>query len=256
MKSAVHNAEGILKILGLTLLVVGWAHTHPATYDKYLGLENDALYDAPLVESLRREVRQPASLDYPGEVRDLLGTGNDVERLGKKKLIKNESGKSDEGGFFKTYGSDADGMKGYVKETFGKGDHGYKNLDTFHKQDGDNYGFEKHTSFGDGKAGEKGRHEKRGAYSKKEGDHEGSGTIVESHYADDGDYGYSEGGDGDHDSEGDSGSYEGGSGEAEAGSYGSSEGYSESSSAGEGQRESEGGYSEGEDDGGYYEGDY
>ena len=86
------------------------------------------------------------------------------------------AGKSDEGGFFRTYGSDADGTKGYVKETFGKGDHGYKNLDTFHKQDGDNYGFEKHTSFGHGKEGEKGGHHgKKGSYSKKEGDHEGSG---------------------------------------------------------------------------------
>lgn len=92
-------------------------------------------------------------------------------------LLFHTAGKSDEGGFFKTYGSDADGTKGYVKETFGKGDHGYKNLDTFHKQDGDNYGFEKHTSFGHGKEGKKGRHVKMGAYSKKEGDHEGSGKI-------------------------------------------------------------------------------
>ena len=87
------------------------------------------------------------------------------------------TGKTSEGGFFKTYGSDADGIKGYEKEAYGKGDHGYKILDTFHKQNGNNYGFEKHTSFGHDKGGEKeSQHAKKGSNFKKDGDHEGSGT--------------------------------------------------------------------------------
>lgn len=57
-------------------------------------------------------------------------------------------GKSDEGGYYRTYGSDAEGEKGYLKETYDKGDQGYKTLDTFHKQDGDKYEFETQTTYG------------------------------------------------------------------------------------------------------------
>lgn len=76
-------------------------------------------------------------------------------------------GKSDEGGSYRTYGSDAEGEKGYLKETYGKGDHGYKTLDTFHKQDGDKYEFETQTSYGknsdDKKHNEKKNHDHEGA---------------------------------------------------------------------------------------------
>lgn len=89
------------------------------------------------------------------------------------------SGKSDEGGFYKTYGSDAEGEKGYLRQTYSNGDHGYKTLDTFHKKDGDNYGFEKHTAFGKARGGGKGgRQGKSGSYASKanqSGDHEGAG---------------------------------------------------------------------------------
>lgn len=83
-------------------------------------------------------------------------------------------GKSDEGGYYRTYGSDAEGEKGYLKETYGKGDQGYKTLDTFHKQDGDKYEFEAQTTYGKGLANEQKRHEGR-----KSRDHESAGKMKE-----------------------------------------------------------------------------
>lgn len=79
-------------------------------------------------------------------------------------------GKSDEGGYYRTYGSDAEGEKGYLKETYGKGDHGYKNLDTFHKQDGDKYEFETQISYGKADDNRKKHHNE-----KESDDHEGAG---------------------------------------------------------------------------------
>lgn len=84
-------------------------------------------------------------------------------------------GKSDEGGYYRTYGSDAEGEKGYLKETYGKGDQGYKTLDTFHKQDGDKYEFETQTSYGKDFADENSeKHQKE----KKNRDHEGAGKKL------------------------------------------------------------------------------
>lgn len=87
-------------------------------------------------------------------------------------------GKSDEGGYYKTYGSDAEGEKGYLKATFSKGNHGYKNLDTFHKQDGDKYAFEKHIAYGKARADKKSGHNvAASSRSGKGGDYEGAGTM-------------------------------------------------------------------------------
>lgn len=80
-------------------------------------------------------------------------------------------GKSDEGGYYRTYGSDAEGEKGYLKEIYGKGDHGYKTLDTFHKQDGDKYEFETQTTYGKAHADDKKQHNNE----EKSRDHEGAG---------------------------------------------------------------------------------
>lgn len=101
----------------------------------------------------------------------------------KSLLFQRVQGKSDEGGYYKTYGSDAEGEKGYLKQTYSKGNQGYKTLDTFHKQDGDNYGFEKHTAFGKAKGAEEGgKHEKKGSYTtheqNKEDDHLGAGASI------------------------------------------------------------------------------
>lgn len=85
-------------------------------------------------------------------------------------------GKSDEGGYYRTYGSDAEGEKGYSKETYGKGDHGYKTLDTFHKQDGDKYEFEAQTTYGKAFADDKKQHNKE--QKKKNHDHEGAGKGI------------------------------------------------------------------------------
>ncbi|XP_076665617.1 uncharacterized protein LOC143367546 [Andrena cerasifolii] len=138
--------------------------------------------DVVSVESLRRDVREPAPLALATEVEDLLGEGNTPGKdQAPKKLMKNASGKSDEGGYYKTYGSDAEGEKGYLKATYSKGNHGYKTLDTFHKRDGDKYAFEKHAAYGNARADEKNGHS-AGSRSRKGGDHEGAGTIVDTHY--------------------------------------------------------------------------
>ncbi|XP_029040171.1 spore wall protein 2-like [Osmia bicornis bicornis] len=182
--------------------------------------------DVVSVESLRRDVREP--LPFATEVEDLLGQGNSpANDRASKKDMKNVSGKSDEGGYYKTYGSDAEGEKGYLKATFSKGNHGYKNLDTFHKQDGDKYAFEKHIAYGKAQADKKSGHNVAAASrSSKGGDYEGAGTIVDSHYtADEGDHG-------DHSGEHVEGDHSGYSEGAhytdhgpESSSYGHSEGY-------------------------------
>ncbi|XP_011166809.1 spore wall protein 2 [Solenopsis invicta] len=151
--------------------------------------------DVAAVGSLIREVRQPAPLKVAGELRDLMSAGNAPKSQDSKKRMKNASGKSDEGGYYRTYGSDAEGEKGYLKETYGKGDHGYKTLDTFHKQDGDKYEFETQTTFGKALAN---NDEKR--QDEKKNDHEGAGTMIDSDTAGDGEGSeyYTGGDDGEH----------------------------------------------------------
>ncbi|XP_017754889.1 PREDICTED: stress protein DDR48-like [Eufriesea mexicana] len=139
----------------------------------------------------RQDVRGPPLLAFATEVEDLLGEGNSPgKQQASKKGMKNTSGKSDEGGYYKTYGSDAEGEKGYLKATYSKGNHGYKTLDTFHKQDGDKYAFEKHVAYGKARADKKSSHNDEAASRSGEaGDHEGAGTIVDTHYAtDEGDH--------------------------------------------------------------------
>lgn len=53
------------------------------------------------------------------------------------------------------YSSD-DGSVGYLKKSQEGGADGYKHFDSFHKKDGDKYGYEKHTSFGEAKKYEDG----------------------------------------------------------------------------------------------------
>ncbi|XP_018396969.1 PREDICTED: spore wall protein 2-like, partial [Cyphomyrmex costatus] len=142
----------------------------------YKNVENDVV----AVGSLIREVRQPAPLNLIAGVKDLIGAGNAPKSQDTKKHMKNASGKSDEGGYYRTYGSDAEGEKGYLKETYGKGDHGYKTLDTFHKQDGDKYEFETQTSYGKGHDNRK-KHD-----NEKKNDHEGAGTMIDTDYTTDG----------------------------------------------------------------------
>ena len=53
--------------------------------------------------------------------------------------------------FLHTYGDkeDSDGdVQGYHKKTQDKGSDGYKHFDSYHKKDGDKYGFEMHSEFG------------------------------------------------------------------------------------------------------------
>ncbi|XP_001599396.1 hornerin-like [Nasonia vitripennis] len=209
------------------------AMARPAGYDDYLTLEG-AGADMLTVGSLRREVRQPAPAQQQRiatEVSDLLSLGNEPKKSHeqhRKKHAKNASGKSDEGGFYKSYGSDADGEKGYLKKTYSKGDHGYKSLDTFHKKLGDRYGFEEHEAFGKESDKDEGKHHGKSASQKRKhsDDHEGAGTDDVSHYADEGDSStYSEGdGSGENYGDGESSSY----------NDGGSEGYSESYSSGDG----------------------
>ncbi|KAF7395090.1 hypothetical protein HZH66_008264 [Vespula vulgaris] len=156
-------------------------------------------------------------------------------------------GKSDEGGYYKTYGSDAEGEKGYLKETYSKGDHGYKTLDTFHKQDGDKYGFEKHFAYGKARlTDESDKHAEQSSKIGKQEDHEGAGTIVDSHYMDN---------EGDHGGEhtGDYGSHYMAA-EPDSESYSDTgDGHSKNYSAGsEGSYESHSSYSSDSDSGGDY----
>ncbi|XP_053995284.1 uncharacterized protein LOC128885322 [Hylaeus anthracinus] len=191
------------------------------------------------VESIRRDVREAAPLTFTiaTEVEDLLGAGNAPGKdRAPKKHVKNVSGKSDEGGYYKTYGSDAEGEKGYMTATYNKGNHGYKILDTFHKQDGDKYAFEKYAAYG-GEHGDKksSHHDDAGSRSRKSGDHEGAGTIVDTRYTAD---------EGDHDDQGNE--------QVEASDHGSYAHYTdhgpESSSYGHGES-----YADGEGNDGSYE---
>ncbi|KAL1490530.1 hypothetical protein ABEB36_013208 [Hypothenemus hampei] len=53
--------------------------------------------------------------------------------------------------FLYVYGDDEDGegdVHGYSKRIDDRGQDGYKHRDTFHKRDGDKYGYEKHSEFG------------------------------------------------------------------------------------------------------------
>ncbi|XP_033349480.1 filaggrin-like [Bombus vosnesenskii] len=202
--------------------------------------------DASVDELLRRDVREPAWSAFATEVEDLLGEGNspEKEKTGKKGA-KNASGKSDEGGYYKTYGSDAEGEKGYLTATYSKGNHGYKSLDTFHKQDGDKYAFEKHVAYGKARADKKSSHNDEAASrSRKAGDHEGADTIVDTHYAtNEGDH--HDGGE-EHDAEAnDHGSYthKDGAHYMAHGPESSSYGHSESYTDGEGEHSSYGSYS-------------
>lgn len=64
-----------------------------------------------------------------------------------------------------------DGDSGYYTSKSSKGDKGYKHFDSFHKKEGDKYGFEKHSSFGkEKKGGDGGKHHKSGSYHKFDGD--------------------------------------------------------------------------------------
>ncbi|XP_017797658.1 PREDICTED: spore wall protein 2-like [Habropoda laboriosa] len=148
---------------------------------KARGSHGDVVSD----ESARRDARHPAP--FATEVEDLLGEGNTPEKKeSSKKSGKNSAGKSDEGGYYKTYGSDAEGEKGYLKATYSKGNHGYKTLDTFHKQDGDKYAFEKRVAYGKARADKKSSHNDEAASRfRKADDHEGAGTMVDTRYATD-----------------------------------------------------------------------
>lgn len=45
-------------------------------------------------------------------------------------------------------GSQSDDSIGYLKKSEDGGADGYKHFDSFHKKDGDKYGYEKHSAFG------------------------------------------------------------------------------------------------------------
>ncbi|XP_015181591.1 PREDICTED: stress protein DDR48-like [Polistes dominula] len=153
----------------------------PMDYEGYPILNKDVV--APL-GYFKRQLRQSVPLKFHSEVEDLAEAEN-APNKDSKKIAKNASGKSDEGGYYKTYGSDAEGEKGYLKETYSKGDHGYKTFDTFHKQDGDKYGFEKHFAYGKARsAKDSDKHAEQSSNIGKHEDHEGAGTIVDSHYVD------------------------------------------------------------------------
>lgn len=67
-----------------------------------------------------------------------------------------------------TYGDGEGESQGYHKKTQEQGDDGYEHHDSYHKKDGDKYGYEKHFSYGKGKKGAAEGGEKSGEYYEKE----------------------------------------------------------------------------------------
>lgn len=65
-----------------------------------------------------------------------------------------------------TYGDDGEGddnVQGYHKRTQDKGNDGYKHFDSYHKKDGNKYGYETHSEYGQenkGKVGNTGKSQK------------------------------------------------------------------------------------------------
>ncbi|EZA56639.1 hypothetical protein X777_02243 [Ooceraea biroi] len=211
--------------------------------------------DVTAVGSFIREVRQPAPLKVATEVEDLMSASNAPESRDTKKRMKNASGKSDEGGYYRTYGSDAEGEKGYLKETHGKGDQGYKTLDTFHKQDGDKYEFETQTTYGKGLADDNEQKERH--KEKRNRDHESAGTMVDTDYVGGEGGGHDEGSEYSHYTGSDDDDHYSGhhtENEPESTSYGHSENYS-SGGDDEGSYETHSSYSsdgEGEEEEDHY----
>ncbi|XP_060526760.1 uncharacterized protein LOC132702246 [Cylas formicarius] len=124
-------------------------------------------------------------------------------------------------------GDDEGDLHGYSKKMDDKGQDGYKHYDSYHKKDGDKYGYEKHSEYGQGNKAKAEAEDDSGEKEEKESDDDGEETRahhvteelhkddkkkknVESYGFDDegaGYYGSSEA-DGDAEEEGDGGSYE------------------------------------------------
>ncbi|XP_044259431.1 keratin, type I cytoskeletal 9-like [Tribolium madens] len=190
--------------------------------------------DTAVVESTVREARAIV----PEHIEDLLQPG-----------VKEA--------FLHTYGDkeDADGdVQGYRKKTQDKGSDGYNHFDSYHKKDGDKYGYEIHSEYGKsdkasaGNTGKSGKHsdgdggsETKKAYKVVENVNEGKkGVSAVEDY--DGDSGYyADSGDSEGYTDGESENYSEGEGE--------SGGYVE---GGDSESEYYGGYDEGDGDSGHY----
>lgn len=61
--------------------------------------------------------------------------------------------KGTKGAYLHKYGDDGDkdNVHGFHTRHENKGSDGYKHFDSFHKKDGDKYGYEKHTAYGKAK---------------------------------------------------------------------------------------------------------
>ncbi|XP_063993325.1 keratin, type I cytoskeletal 10-like [Diachasmimorpha longicaudata] len=147
------------------------------------------------------------------------------------KLPKNSAGKTEESGYHKEFGTDADGEKGFESGTYAHGQNGYKELDTFHKQVGDKYGFEEHSEFGYGKGKQSGG----GHAQEKSDDAAEAGTSAESYYVDGSSSGSGEylGGGEIYAADGDGGNYNEYSGGSGEGTYSESSSYSTGSQDGD-----------------------
>ncbi|XP_046395259.1 transcription factor MafA-like [Ischnura elegans] len=66
------------------------------------------------------------------------------------------------------------GDQGFFKSKSHKGDKGYKAFDSFHKKDGDSYGYEQHSAFGSAKGGEEAAaHQHKTTYQEGDDHHGG-----------------------------------------------------------------------------------
>ncbi|XP_011302860.1 uncharacterized protein [Fopius arisanus] len=151
------------------------------------------------------------------------GAGSSPVKTGKQP--KNSAGESKESGYYKQFGTNADGEKGFESGTYSHGQNGYKELDTFHKQIGDKYGFEENLEFGHGKGNQNSGKHSRARESKSE-DADEAGTSVETFYADTNGSGEYLGGGETYSSGGDGDNYEYSSGDSGEGAYSESSSYS------------------------------
>ncbi|PSN56387.1 hypothetical protein C0J52_13966 [Blattella germanica] len=111
--------------------------------------------DTQLVESTIREVRA-----LPPPSFDLQAAGTD-DHYGSHS------------------GGGGHGDVGYLKTKNSKGDQGYQKFDSYHKKDGDSYGYETHSAFGKAKGGETGgKHHHSSSYSDG---HSGGGSYQGAH---------------------------------------------------------------------------
>lgn len=89
MKFTSQNSNGLLRILGFSLLLFNWIVAQPVIYNNYDTIESEI----ERIESLQRNARQLPPSDTASEVQDLLVAGNEHQtNHGKGGINEDKSG--------------------------------------------------------------------------------------------------------------------------------------------------------------------